>query len=80
MINNKADIDEDSEKIINTGCCHDCGGRCVLKAHIKNGKITRIETDNDKEPQLRACSRGRAYRQRVYSEEILRKYIIRNIN
>ena len=55
MVNDKADVDEDSEKIINTGCCHDCGGRCVLKAHVKNGKITRIETDNEKEPQLRAC-------------------------
>ena len=78
MINNKADMDENSEKIINTGCCHDCGGRCVLKAHVKNGKITRIETDNEKEPQLRACSRGRAYRQRVYSEERL-KYPLRRV-
>ena len=68
MINDRADKNEDSEKIINTGCCHDCGGRCVLKAHVKDGKIMRLETDNDKEPQIRACSRGRAYRQRVYSE------------
>ena len=46
---------ENSVKIINTGCCHDCGGRCVLRAHVKDGKIIRIETDNDNEPQLRAC-------------------------
>ena len=78
MINDKVDMDEDSEKIINSGCCHDCGGRCVLKVHVKNGKITRIETDNEKEPQLRACSRGRAYRQRVYSEERL-KYPLRRV-
>jgi anaerobic dimethyl sulfoxide reductase subunit A len=78
MIDDKAELDENSEKIINTGCCHDCGGRCVLKAHIKNGKITRIETDNGKEPQLRACLRGRVYRQRVYSE-IRLKYPLRRV-
>ena len=30
--------------IVPTGCCHDCGGRCVLKAHVKDGKIIRTET------------------------------------
>ncbi|KKN34318.1 hypothetical protein LCGC14_0794800 [marine sediment metagenome] len=78
MNNNKADVNDCHEKIINTGCCHDCGGRCVLKAHVKDGRITRFETDNDKEPQLRACLRGRAYRQRVYSDERL-KYPLRRV-
>jgi len=62
--------------IVPTGCCHDCGGRCVLKAHIKNGKIIRFEADDGEEPQIRACPRGRAYRQRVYSPERL-KYPLR---
>ncbi len=57
--------------IVPTGCCHDCGGRCVLKAHVKDGKIIRFETDNGEEPQIRACLRGRAYRQRVYSPDRL---------
>ncbi len=53
----------DSEvTIVPMGCYHDCGGRCVLKAHIKDGKIIRFETDNGEEPQIRACLRGRAYR------------------
>ena len=65
-------------KIINTGCCHDCGGRCVLRAHVKNGKIIRFETDNSKDSTLRACMRGRAYRQRVYSDLRL-KYPLRRI-
>ncbi|TXT59619.1 MAG: hypothetical protein BAJALOKI2v1_190043 [Promethearchaeota archaeon] len=69
---------EDKVKIINTGCCHDCGGRCVLRAHVKNGRIIAITTDNDKEPQLRACVRGRAYRQRVYSSKRL-KHPLRRI-
>ncbi len=45
---------------------------------MKHGKILRIETDNDEEPQLRACVRGRAYRQRVYSDERL-KYPLRRV-
>ena len=57
--------------IVPTGCCHDCGGRCVLRAHVKDGTIVRIETDNGEPPQIRACVRGRAYRQRVHSPERL---------
>jgi len=41
----------------------------VFKVHVKDGIITRIETDDGDEPQLRACLRGRAYRQRVYSPD-----------
>jgi anaerobic dimethyl sulfoxide reductase subunit A len=52
-----------------TSCPHDCGGRCVLKAHVHNAVIRRIETDDGPEPQLRACVRGRAYRQRVYAPD-----------
>ncbi|MFW9948711.1 MAG: molybdopterin-dependent oxidoreductase [Candidatus Thorarchaeota archaeon] len=77
---NRVEKDEslDEIKIIKTGCCHDCGGRCVLKAHVKGGKIIRFETDGDDEPQLRACMRGRAYRKRLYSPERL-KYPLRRI-
>ncbi len=63
--------EEDGVTIVPTGCCHDCGGRCVLKAHVKGGKVIRFETDNGEEPQIRACARGRAYRQRLYSPERL---------
>jgi len=60
------------ETIIPTGCAHDCGGRCVLKLHIKNGKIIKIESDTGIEPQLRACVRGRAFRHRVYATDRLK--------
>ena len=63
---------EEGVTIVPTGCCHDCGGRCVLKAHVKDGKIIRFETDNGEEPQIRACLRGRAYRQRVYHPDRLK--------
>lgn len=57
---------QSKEKIVPTACCSHCGAMCVLKAHVKDGIITRFETDDGEEPQLRACARGRAYRQRVY--------------
>ena len=41
----------------------------MLKVHVKDGVITRIDTDDGEEPQLRACVRGRAYRQRIYSPD-----------
>lgn len=60
------------EKVIPTTCNTHCGGTCVLKAHVKDGKIIRIETDDSEEPQLRACLRGRAFRQRVYAPDRLK--------
>ena len=48
-------------KIIRAGCpAHNCGGRCVLKLHVKKGEVIRIETDDRPgdtlaDPQLRAC-------------------------
>lgn len=71
-----ANMSTNDVTIIPTGCCHDCGGRCVLKAHVRDGRIIRLETDSGEMPQLRACLRGRAYRQRVYSPERL-KYPMR---
>lgn len=66
------------EKIISTICSCDCGGSCILKAHVKDGKITRIETDDEDEPQYRACLRGRAWRQRIYAPDRL-KYPLKRV-
>jgi anaerobic dimethyl sulfoxide reductase subunit A len=52
-------------EIVNTGGCHDCGGRCIHRAHVIDGKVVRLESDSGAEPQLRSCVRGRAYRQRL---------------
>ncbi len=59
------------EKVITTLCNSHCGGCCMLKVHVKGGIITHIETDDGEEPQLRACLKGRAYRQRVYAPDRL---------
>lgn len=61
---------------IRTGCpAHNCGGRCLLIAHIQDGKITRLEADDRPDslaaPQLRACPRGRAYLRRQYHPDRL---------
>jgi anaerobic dimethyl sulfoxide reductase subunit A len=71
-------VTEAGEKTIITACSHDCGGRCVLKVHVQDGVITRIETDGGAEPQLRACLRGRSYRQRVYASDRL-KYPMKRV-
>lgn len=65
-------------EIVWTGCGHDCGGRCLLKAHVEGGVVTRLETDDREEPQLRACLRGRASRQWLYSPERL-KYPMKRV-
>ena len=64
-------------RVVYAGCpSHNCGGRCLLKLHVENGVIVRIETDDRpgdgiEAPQLRACIRGRAYRRRQYHPDRL---------
>lgn len=70
--------------IIRAACPgHNCGGRCLLKLHLRDGMIIRIETDdrpNDtlEDPQLRACIRGRSYRRRQYHPDRL-KYPMKRV-
>src|SRR5512136_1950261 len=63
--------------VIWTTCNTHCGGSCPLKLHVEDGRVTRIETDDGEEPQIRACLRGRAYRQRVYSPGRLQYPLLR---
>ena len=57
------------EEIYATACASHCGGTCLMNVHVNDGRITRIETDDGEEPQLRCCLRCRAYRQRVYAPD-----------
>jgi anaerobic dimethyl sulfoxide reductase subunit A len=72
------------EKMIRVGCpSHNCGGRCLLRVHVKDNRIIRIETDdrpNDtvSDPQLRACIRGRSYRHRQHHKDRL-KYPLKRV-
>lgn len=81
--------DDDLETVV-TSCAHNCGSRHMLVAHKKGDVIVRLSTDDGSyqrhgeygkdekdELQLRACLRGRSYRQRIYSAERLLYPMIR---
>lgn len=61
---------QDNVKIIPTSCTHNCGGRCLLKAHVKEGVLIQLTTDDSPDtadfPQTRACLKGRSQRLRLY--------------
>ena len=65
-------------RILRLGCpSQNCGGRCLLKVHVRDGIVVRIESDDRPSdsidaPQLRACPRGRAYRRREHHPDRLR--------
>jgi anaerobic dimethyl sulfoxide reductase subunit A len=69
-------------KIIAAVCNTNCGGRCQIKAHVKDGMIVRITTDDAPDlaarPQLRACLRGRSLRNRQYHPDRL-KYPMKRV-
>ncbi len=65
MRNMGAKTQSDAAKVVMTVCNSHCGGACLLKVHVKDGIISRIETDDE----FRACLRGRAYRQRIYAPD-----------
>ena len=39
---------ENGDNIINTATAFDYSGRCPLRVHIEDGKITRVEPDDHK--------------------------------
>lgn len=64
------------ERLVRVGCpAHNCGGRCLLIAHVRAGVITRLEADDRPDrisaPQLRCCPRGAAYLRRQYHPDRL---------
>lgn len=70
----------DGETVVTSTCGHNCGGRCVVNAHVANGKILRITTDmrrwDPEHPPLRACARGVGQIERTYHPDRL-KYPLR---
>ncbi|SDF02960.1 DMSO/selenate family reductase complex A subunit [Sporomusa acidovorans] len=73
---------DDETHIVPVVCNHNCGGRCQLKAYVRNGKIIRLITDDspdtEKMPQLRACLRGRSTANRLYHPNRL-KYPMKRV-
>lgn len=73
---------DDDIKIVPTAGTNNCGGRCVIKAHVKDGVVVRLSTDDEEDkpeaPQLRACVRGRSYRKTFFHPDRL-KYPMKRV-
>ena len=71
-----SEIKGDGTRVLSVLCNNNCGGRCHLTAHIKNGVVVRISADDSPDlaerPQLRPCLKGRAMRNRLYHPDRLR--------
>jgi len=69
-------IDISPDKVIWSTCNVNCGSRCPVRLHVKDGKVIRVETDCTGEDttgthEIRACLRGRGLRKWIYSSERL---------
>jgi Tat-targeted selenate reductase subunit YnfE len=67
---------QEGEEIKYTHCAVDCGGACLLRCHMKDGKLLYVETDNTGSgkygaTQARACLRGRSIRRWLDADERL---------
>jgi anaerobic dimethyl sulfoxide reductase subunit A len=64
------------EAVFTSTCGHNCGGRCVVNAHVRDGRIVKISTDPRKWtpelPPLHACVRGFGQAERVNHPDRLR--------
>ena len=56
---------EEEIRIVHTTGLNNCGGRCVIHAHVKDGKILRLTTDDREHAgdgvPLCACAKGLNY-------------------
>ncbi len=69
-------LNNNDERTVWSACTVNCGSRCPLRMHVKNGEITWVETDTTGcdeygAHQVRACLRGRSMKQRIYHEDRL---------
>jgi anaerobic dimethyl sulfoxide reductase subunit A len=73
-------VPKPNETIVTSTCGHNCGGRCVVNAHVSDGRIVHISTDarrwNPDHPPLPACARGVGQIERTYHPDRL-KYPMR---
>lgn len=75
---------EEGAQWTTAACWHNCGGRCLNKALVKDGVVLRQKTDDTHEdspdyPQQRACQRGRSQRMQVFGADRL-KYPMKRKN
>ncbi|MBM3705662.1 MAG: hypothetical protein FJW66_03955 [Actinobacteria bacterium] len=46
------------QEVITTTCSYDCGARCLLRVHKRNGKVSRISTSKGNGLNVVACPKG----------------------
>jgi anaerobic dimethyl sulfoxide reductase subunit A len=70
------------ETVVTSTCGHNCGGRCVVNAHVRDDRIVRISTDarrwDPHHPPLAACARGVGQIERTYHPDRL-QYPMRRV-
>src|SRR6266852_1910090 len=70
------------ETVVTSTCGHNCGGRCVVNAHVVDDRIVKISTDparwQPELPPLHVCGRGVGQIERVYHPDRL-KYPMRRV-
>ena len=71
-------------KWVAAACWHNCGGRCLNKAYVVDGVVTKQKTDDTHPdspdyPQQRGCARGRSQRMRAFGADRL-KYPMKRKN
>lgn len=72
-----------AEEVKTVGCYHNCGGRCILGAVVKDGAVVRLVPDptvqeDPTNPRAIPCLRGRSQTRRVYAPERL-KYPLKRV-
>jgi anaerobic dimethyl sulfoxide reductase subunit A len=67
------------ERRVLTGCAHDCGGKCLLVAHVRDGRVVRVtgEPEAVRRHHLEPCVRGLRYEARVHHPDRLSRPLIR---
>ncbi|MFX1452985.1 MAG: molybdopterin-dependent oxidoreductase, partial [Promethearchaeota archaeon] len=80
MQDEEIDSNNNGIKIVRSTAAFDCGGRCPIKFHVKDGIIIHIDGDDlvDEEHQLRTCVKCRALRHHIYHPERL-KYPMKRV-
>ena len=74
----------EADEIVWSACVVNCGSRCPLRLHVKDGTIIRVDADNTGDDvfgvsqQIRSCVRGHSIRQRVYNPDRL-KYPMKRV-
>ena len=63
-------------RVIHTMGRNNCGGRCIIHAHVRDGKIEKLTTDSQEAAgncvPLTACVRGMNYHKTFLGEDRLR--------